>query len=87
MKDNLSKCPETDFPILDRSILFSSKSQYDEILKRVLANLKILHSTTSGQGEVWMLTFQVKSARQLFESEIFEVLNLQNMVEMFNLNV
>ena len=35
MKDNLSKCPETDFPILDRSILFSSESQYDAIIQRV----------------------------------------------------
>ena len=41
MKDNLSKCTETLFPILDRSILFSSKSQYDEILKRVSTNFKM----------------------------------------------
>ena len=33
--------------------------------------LRQLNSTTSGQGEVRKLTFQVKSTKQMLESEVF----------------
>ena len=57
------------FSILDRSILLSSKSQYDEITQRGI--FIYLNSTSSGHAQVRKLTLPVKSAKQMFESVVF----------------
>ena len=57
------------FSILDRSILLSSKSQYDEITQRGIFIYP--NSTSTGHAQVWKFILPVKSAKQMFESVVF----------------